>query len=213
MQKGILVFGVCQLTKGALEIFHQNNVMVYGILEDEAKWHHTEMVTVPVLGATDHPDFLALLNESCPVFIAYGNTRKRKSCLEFLATQTQEVPISAIHPSVGIAREVQLGQGNYLDTRVCLAPEVSIGNYCILHSGVVIEAETKIHDWVQIGSGSVLGTGVTIEEEVFIGPGVTVVSGVTIQKGASIGAGSVVLGNVKAGDILLGNPAKSIKKT
>ncbi|CCM09989.1 Sugar O-acyltransferase, sialic acid O-acetyltransferase NeuD family [Cardinium endosymbiont cEper1 of Encarsia pergandiella] len=209
--QGIIVFGVCDLTKGSLDIFQKNNLMVYGILEDQTKWHCSTIQNIPVLGGTNDPAFLRLLNEACPYFIAYRPMEKRKDCLNFLRTQQDAIPISAIHPSVIMADATQLGQGNYIGTEVCLASEVTIGNHCILHNGVIIESETHIHDWVEIGAGSIIGSQVTLEEEVFIGMGVTIISGVTIQKGASIGAGSVVLGNVKKGDVLLGNPAKSIQ--
>ena len=212
MHKGVIILGVCQLTKGALDIFQKNNLIVYGILDDEAKWHHTLIHNIPVLGATDDPTFLELLNEECASFIAYRHIQKRKNALKFLVAQQKPDPISAIHPSAIIADAVQLGQGNYIGAQVCLAAEATIGNHCILHSGAIIEAETHIHDWVEIGPGSIIGDHVTVEEDVFIGMGARIISGVTIQKGASIGAGSVVLGNVKSGDVLLGNPAKSIQQ-
>ncbi|WP_342265702.1 DapH/DapD/GlmU-related protein [Cardinium endosymbiont of Philonthus spinipes] len=212
MQKGIIIFGVCHLTKGALDIFQKNNLMVYGILEDETKWHHTTIHNIPVLGATDDPTFLELLSEECASFMAYRHIQKRKNCLNFLIAQQKPHPITAVHPSAIMAEAIQLGQGNYIGAQVCLAPEVTIGNHCILHNGVVIEAEANIHDWVEIGAGSIIGEQVTLEEDVFIGMGARIIPGVTIQKGASIGAGSVVLGNVKSGDVLLGNPAKSIQQ-
>ncbi|MCT4697315.1 MAG: DapH/DapD/GlmU-related protein [Candidatus Cardinium sp.] len=211
MHKGVIILGACHLTKGSLDIFQRNNLIVYGILDDETKWHNTTIHNIPVLGATDDPTFLELLNQECASFIAYRHIQKRKNCLNFLIAQQKSTSISAIHPSAIIADGVQMGSGNYIGAQVCLASEVTVGNHCILHNGVIIEAETQIHDWVEIGAGSIIGDHVTIEEEVFIGIGARIIPGVTIQKGASIGAGSVVLGNVKKGDVFLGNPAKSIQ--
>ncbi|WP_243018060.1 DapH/DapD/GlmU-related protein [Candidatus Cardinium hertigii] len=212
MHKSVIVFGMCDLTKGALDIFEKNNLIVYGILEDEARWHDTTLHNIPILGVTNDPRFLALLDQECASFIAYRHMQKRKSCLNFLLAQQKSTPISAIHPSATIADTVQLGQGNYIGAQVCLASDVTVGNHTILHNGVIIQAETHIHDWVEIGAGSIIGEHVTVEEDVFIGIGASIIPGVTIQKGASIGAGSVVLGNVKRGDVLLGNPAKSIQQ-
>ena len=209
---GIIILGICPLTKGTLNIFQENNLLVYGILDDDKQWHNKNINHIPVLGATDNPEFLKLLNESCSVFIAYDSMKIRKSRLNLLSSQNTLWLISAIHPSAIIAKDVHIGQGNYIDAKTCLASEVTIGDHCVIHSGVIIETESKIHNFVQIGPGSIIGSGVTIEEEVFIGPGVTIIPNVTIQKGASIGAGSVVLGNVKKGDIILGNPGKSIKQ-
>lgn len=212
MQEGIIVFGVCDLTKGSLDIFQKNNVIVYGILEDDSKWHHTTIHNIPVLGSTNNMQFLELLQDRCAAFIAYGHIQKRKRCLDLLLREHNAIPVSAIHPSANIAEGVQLNQGHYIGAQVCLASLVKLGNHSILHNGVIIEQETDIHDWVEVGAGSIIGANVTIEEGVFIGIGARIISGITIQKGASIGAGSVVLGNVKSGDVLLGNPAKSIQQ-
>ena len=213
MHKGIIIFGVCQLTKGAIDIFIKNDLIIYGILEDEKKLHHTDIFGVPILGATHDKAFQPLLDANCTYYIAYNSIKKRKQYLKHLASQVEENLISAIHPSAIMGMNIQLGFGNYIGAQVCLAPEATIHNHCIVHNGVKIETGTTIHDFVQIGTGSVIGNNVTLEEEVFIGPGVTIIDGVTIQKGASIGAGSVILGNVKSGDLFLGNPAKSIKTT
>jgi acetyltransferase-like isoleucine patch superfamily enzyme len=56
-----------------------------------------------------------------------------------------------------------------------------------------------------------VNTGCEIADEVFIGSGVTVVGGISIGKGARIGAGSVVIGPVKAGETVFGNPAQTVK--
>lgn len=212
MHNSVIIFGLCDLTKGCLDIFQKNNLIVYGILEDEMKWHNSLIDHIPVLGATDDPNFLELLDQTCASFIAYRHMQKRKSCLKFLIAEGKTAPISAIHPSATIAESIELGRGNYIGAQACLASDVTIGNQCIVHNGVTIESGTKIHDWVEIGAGSVIGDHVTLEEEVFIGIGATIIPGLTIQKGASIGAGSVVLGNVKSGEVLLGNPAKSIQQ-
>ncbi|MBX9890159.1 MAG: acetyltransferase [Amoebophilaceae bacterium] len=212
MHKGIIIFGVCQLTKGAIDIFIKNDLIIYGILEDEKKFHHTEIFGVPILGATYDKRFQPLLEDNCPYYIAYSSVKKRKQYLKNVASQVEESLISAIHPSAVMGTNIQLGLGNYIGAQVCLAPEATLHNHCIVHNGVKIESGASIHDFVQIGAGSVIGSNVTLEEEVFIGAGVTIIDGVTIQKGASIGAGSVILGHVKSGALFLGNPAKSIKK-
>lgn len=53
---------------------------------------------------------------------------------------------------------------------------------------------------------------VVIEDNVWIGEGVIVLPGVTIGKGAIIGANSVVNKNIEAYTIVVGQPARVIKK-
>jgi len=47
--------------------------------------------------------------------------------------------------------------------------------------------------------------------EGFVGSGVTIVSGIKIEEKANIGAGSVVIKDVKKGETVFGNPAKSVE--
>jgi len=53
---------------------------------------------------------------------------------------------------------------------------------------------------------------IIIKNDVLVCTGVTILSGVTIGNGAVIGAGAVVSGNVSDYSIVVGNPAKCIRK-
>jgi lipopolysaccharide O-acetyltransferase len=53
---------------------------------------------------------------------------------------------------------------------------------------------------------------VVIDDNVWIGEGVVILPGITIGKGAIVGANSVVTKNVSAYTIVVGAPAKVIKK-
>ena len=53
---------------------------------------------------------------------------------------------------------------------------------------------------------------VTIGKEVWVGMGVAILPGVTIGDGAIVGAGSVVVKDIPAYSVAVGNPCKAIKK-
>jgi acetyltransferase-like isoleucine patch superfamily enzyme len=58
---------------------------------------------------------------------------------------------------------------------------------------------------------SVKYSSVIIEDNVWIGAGVKILRGVTIGRNAVIGAGSIVINNIPANAVAVGNPAKVIK--
>ena len=52
---------------------------------------------------------------------------------------------------------------------------------------------------------------IKIEDEVFIGARALILKGVNVGRCAVIGAGAIVTENVKAGDIVAGNPARVVR--
>ncbi|MCK6622842.1 MAG: acyltransferase [Calditrichaceae bacterium] len=120
-------------------------------------------------------------------------------------------------------------------TLVCNGPdsEIVVGDDSGL-SGVVINARESIkigkhvmlggnvrifdHDFHQIhyqdrrdGTGEIKSRPVVIEDDVFIGTNSIILKGTRIGRGSVIGAGSVVSGNVPAGEIWAGNPARKVR--
>lgn len=60
-------------------------------------------------------------------------------------------------------------------------------------------------------SGLEYAKPIIVKDNVWIGAGVSVLPGVTIGEGATIGAGSVVVKDVPANTLVVGNPAKVVK--
>jgi acetyltransferase-like isoleucine patch superfamily enzyme len=53
---------------------------------------------------------------------------------------------------------------------------------------------------------------IVIEDDVFVGDGAMVLGGTTIGEGSIVGAGSVLRQSVKAGSVVIGNPAKVVAR-
>ncbi len=211
MSKQIIILGACGLGKVALEILQQNDIVVYGFLDDDQKLWGKSINHIPVLGSTTEEKYLDLINENCGALVAIEHPTRRKHLVDMIREQKQAIPTSAIHPTAMMATSVTLGHGNLIDAGVSLGVDVTIHNHCILHTQAIIEHDAVIKDFVQVGAGSVVGAGVMLHEKAFVGAGATIVAGAEIGAGASIGAGSVVLADVKPGTTVLGNPAKPIK--
>lgn len=102
-----------------------------------------------------------------------------------------------------------------------LTGQVSIGDpvvihpgLCLLHGQVVIDGVIEIHPGVVISPFVTVGlqpnnvVGPTIEEGVRIGTGARVLGNVRIGAKAAIGANAVVLHDVRAGETVVGAPAR-----
>ncbi|MGI9543295.1 MAG: NeuD/PglB/VioB family sugar acetyltransferase [Cyclobacteriaceae bacterium] len=210
MEKPVMLLGATGLGPVALDIFTQNNVVVYGFLDDNKDLHHTEIHNITVLGRTDDDGFLKLVGKKCEAFVAVDETDLRRGLVELINQRRKVMPINAIHPLASIASTAYLGHGNMIQIGAVLATGTEIKNHCIIGANAVIDYQAELADYVQVGAGSIINSQAKVEEDAFIGSGVTIVSGVTIGAGARIGAGSVVIADVKKGETVFGNPAKVV---
>ncbi|TRX47988.1 acetyltransferase [Fulvivirga sp. M361] len=211
MKNPVIIFGANAMGRAAHEIFESNGVMLYGYLDDNKELHGKEMSNIVVLGNTDDDGFLKYIGKKCESFVAVDDNSYRKTIVSMLNKKRKVMPVNAIHNQAYVADSAHIGHGNFVNMGVRVGNKAKVPNHCILNSNVVIDYEAELGDFVQVGTGSIVGSGVKVGDEAFIGSGVTIVSGLTIGKGARIGAGSVVIGNVKAGETVFGNPAQPIK--
>ena len=137
---------------------------------------------------------------------------------------------SAIEPLVPSDPRVAVGRFTYGDPRFMLwTPDerIRIGAFCSIASGVTIFGGGEHHgEWVStfpvriaFGLASV-GEGqnptskgpTTIGNDVWIGHGATILSGVRIGDGAIVGAQAVVAKDVEPYQVVVGNPARAVRK-
>ena len=210
MENPVLIFGAGSLGLTALDLFQRNNVVVYGLLDDDKNLHGTEFGAVSVLGETDDDGFLKLIGQKCEAFVAIADSRVRRRLVKMLNERRKVQPVNAIHDTAVVSTLATLGHGNLIAARVVVNPYAEVGQHCIVQAGAVIESRAKLGDYVHVGTGCLINSSAVIEESAFIGTGATIIAGVTIGKNARVGAGSVVVENVEAGATVFGNPAKKI---
>lgn len=210
MENPVLIFGAGSLGLTALDLFQRNNVVVYGLLDDDKNLHGTEFGDVSVLGETDDDGFLKLVGQKCEAFVAIADGRVRRRLVKMLNERRKVQPVNAIHDTAVVSTLATLGHGNLIAARVVMNPYAEVGQHCIIQAGAVIESRAKLSDYIHVGTGCLINSGAIIEEGAFIGIGATIIAGVVIGKNARIGAGSVVVENVEAGATVFGNPAKKL---
>jgi acetyltransferase-like isoleucine patch superfamily enzyme len=147
-------------------------------------------------------------------------------------------PFTTIHAGTVIGERLQTGQGASIREDNVLGDDVSIGTNSVLefgnrigdrvriHSGCFLEMAT-IEDDVFVGPNVVFiddphpmncprykecRGGPVVRRLARIGANSTILPGVEIGENALVGAGSVVVDDVPAGAIVVGNPARVIKQ-
>ncbi|MGL6334113.1 acetyltransferase [Aeromonas veronii] len=102
-------------------------------------------------------------------------------------------------PFTMITSNAKIGKSFHANIYSYVAHDCVIGDYVTFAPNVMCNGNVHIHDHVYIGTGAMIKQGA---------PGKPLVIG----EGAVIGMGSVVTKSVKAGDVVFGVPAKSIKR-
>ena len=109
---------------------------------------------------------------------------------------------------------IHLGDGvniNY-DCVILDVCEVRIGNSVLIAPKAGIYTATHPVDPELRKSGQESGKPITICNNVWIGGGVTICPGVTIGENSVIGAGAVVVADIPANVVAVGNPCRAIKR-
>jgi acetyltransferase EpsM len=117
-----------------------------------------------------------------------------------------------VHPNSHLSPSVKLGSGIFINSGVIIASHTTIGNHVIVNRGVLVGHHTKIDQFVTISPGVNIAGRVTVGESVYIGMGANIFDNITIGRNSIIGAGSLVTKNVPAGVMVMGLPAKIVKK-
>ncbi|MBR1677137.1 MAG: CatB-related O-acetyltransferase [Clostridia bacterium] len=128
-----------------------------------------------------------------------------------------------------IVRNSQIGKGSYTGTNTILK-NTEIGNYCCIGWNVSVgggnhninNVSMYTDYWYKrtfgivfnkdIDGSNEVAEKVIIGNDVWIGAGVNIINGVKIGDGAVIGAGAIVTRDVSPYSVVVGIPAKEIKK-
>lgn len=182
------------------------------IVEDkyEIKENHVNGVEVIKLST-----YLSMPADEKYFNIGIGDSKVRERISNYIPRDIAK-PFS-IFPSSHISlAENNVGEGGVFCSFTHITSNANIGKFfhCNIYSYVAHDC--KIGDYVTFAPGVKCNGHVVIEDHAYIGTGAVIKDGthkpITIGKGAVVGMGAVVTKSVLPGDIVVGNPAKSIKK-
>lgn len=169
----------------------------------------------PVIGTTnDLPNFL--VDENNVFFIAYVGMQHEEEV--FKKITSLNIPCNRfatlIHPSAVIPKGMcEIGNGVLLSPLCQLSPDTKIEDNCILLGNCFIGHDTTIKRFAHVASNAVVGANVSIGYACHVGTNSVIREKTIIGDFCLIGSGSVVLNDVEDHSIVVGNPAKLLRKT
>ncbi len=127
--------------------------------------------------------------------------------------QQHSVPIAtAVHPAAFTANDCEIGEGSQVLAMSAVGARARLGMGCIVNTADSVDHECTLGDGVHIGPGAVLAGVVNVERYAFVGAGATVLPRLTIGEGAIVGAASVVVKDVEPNVVVVGNPARVLRR-
>lgn len=181
------------------------NFSVKGFLDDKVDALDGYDNYPPIIGPVETYDI-----QKDDVFIcALGDVNYKKQYAEIILNKGGEF-VSLVHPTAVLGTNAKIGKGCIVGAHANLSNDTSIGDFVTFSIKAGMGHDSTIGDYSHIGGICMISGFVAIGESVTMHPGCLVVPHRKIGDNAIIGTGSVVLGNVKAGVTVFGNPAKKI---
>lgn len=121
--------------------------------------------------------------------------------------------VTLIHPLAAVSRRTVIGNGGCIGPGCAVAGRVEIGAHCWLGSQAVIGHDCVLGSGATVAPSATLAGSVTLGSQVYVGSGASLRPGITVGDGALIGMGAVVLQDVPAGQVVVGNPARPLVRS
>jgi len=181
-----------------------------GFLDDDERRHGSRVAGLPILG----PLSGAPRWPSARFVDAIGSPRTHRRRLDILNSAALAAGQfeTLIHPQASISPRARIDPGAVLYPNVVVGPEAVIGAH------VTILANTVVSHGAQIGEYSLVASNVTLSGDVcvgrlcYVGAGSHVRERVTIADGSLVGLGAVVVHDVGSDRIVVGNPARELRR-
>ena len=120
--------------------------------------------------------------------------------------------ISLIHPSAIIAKNSFIGEGVQVHAGAIIGEEDIIGNQCIVNTKSSIDHECVLEDGVEVAPNATLCGNITVKRCATIFSSATILPNLIIGANAIVGANSLVNADVNQDIMVVGSPAKFLKK-
>lgn len=176
---------------------------ISGLFDDDPEVK--ELLKYKVFGPFDK----TLLGDE-ELIISIGLNNIRKKIVEKLPENIRYG--NAIHPSAIISPYVSLGVGTVVMQGAVIQSSVFIGSHCIINTTASVDHDCIIDDYVHISPNATLCGAVSVGEGSQVGAGAVVIPGIRIGKWSLVAAGAVVLKDVADNVLVLGNPARVVKR-
>ncbi len=165
---------------------------------------------LPFICSSDWPQYLKS-NGITKALITTPDSIERAQQIK-LALEAGLELVNAIHPSVLIMEDAILGKNIIMHARSFLGYRAELKDGVILNTGAQVDHHCVLDKCVTIAPGVTMASNVHIEEKCTVHTAAVIKNKITIKKNSVIGAGTVVIRDVEENKVMVGVPARILKK-
>jgi UDP-perosamine 4-acetyltransferase len=192
-----------------LDLFAGEHEFV-GLLDDWAENAKRMIGGVAVIGGT--ADLPRLASEGVEgVVLGFGAARGRAAILDAIEAAGLALP-TLVHPTAFVTPSAELAPGAQVMPQASVGPNARVGRGVLVNTGATLDHDVVVADASVIDPGAVLTGRVRIGSEVEVGSGAVLIPDSVVGDGATVGAGAVVVAPVEAGAVVVGVPARPLRR-
>ncbi|WP_298647475.1 acetyltransferase [uncultured Proteiniphilum sp.] len=197
------LFGASGHAKVIIDSLKASGVVISGLFDDNPEVK--TLLNNTVFGSFDSQ---RLGNDELIISVGVNNIRKKI---------TEKLPQDinygrAIHPSAIISEYASIDKGTVVMQGAIIQSSVKIGEHCIINTTASVDHDCIIEDFVHISPNATLCGAVLVGEGSQVGAGAVIIPGIKIGKWSLVAAGAVVMKDVPDNVLVLGNPARVVKR-
>jgi sugar O-acyltransferase (sialic acid O-acetyltransferase NeuD family) len=180
-----------------------------GFLDDDTSLTGTTRAGHPILGPLDLAESLT----DVQFVVGMANSARpdiRRRIVARLGLAAERYA-TIVHPAAQVGAGCTVGAGSVLLAGTVLTADVTVGAHVAVMPHTVLTHDDVIEDYVTIAAGVRLGGSARIGTTAYLGSGALIRESVTIGAGALVGMGAVVLTDVPADQVWVGNPARHLR--
>jgi len=121
-------------------------------------------------------------------------------------------PVNIIHPQAIVAPDTTFGSGCVVLGGAYLSSSVQIGDHVSVQYNATVGHDAALADRTSVYPGANVAGSVVLDEDVTVGSNAVVLQGLKIERGTFVGAGAVVTRDLGPGLVVVGAPARPLRR-
>ena len=204
----VIVYGASGHGKVVADILRACSVEVAGFVDDDPERRGGS--ESKILG---DGQWLAARAAQKPVTVALGigdNATRRAIAHRCIATGVQLLTV--VHPAATISPSAKIFPGVVVMASAVVNADAVIGLGAIINTAAIVEHDCHVGEFAHLSPRTAIGGNVEVGELSWLGIGSTVIPGIKIGTASIVGAGATVVQDVDDGVIVIGTPARILRR-